>query len=75
MHLLISPAKTLDMDLHSTMVKVTNSPFTEQSSILIEDLKKLSATDIQSLMNVSSKIAELNAERFTNWCLPFNASN
>lgn len=75
MHLLISPAKTLNMDLDSTMLKATKSPFTEQSSILIEDLKKLSTTDIQSLMNVSSKIAELNAERFTNWCLPFNASN
>ena len=62
MHLLISPAKTLDMNTDIRISKVTNPPFTEESRLLINDLKKLSATDIQGLMKVSSKIAELNAE-------------
>ena len=75
MHLLISPAKTLDMNTDIRISKVTNPPFTEESRLLINDLKKLSATDIQGLMKVSSKIAELNAERFENWTLPFNETN
>jgi len=75
MHLLISPAKTLDMDGAIAVPKTTLSPFLEESVLLIKDLKKLRSTDIQDLMKVSSKIAELNAERFNNWSLPFNETN
>ena len=75
MHVLISPAKTLNMDNSTTLEKVTKSPFIKESALLINDLKKLKAIEIQNLMNVSSKIAELNAERFHQWSLPFNESN
>ena len=62
MHLLISPAKTLDMDESIAVQKSTLSPFMEESAVLIKDLKKLKSTEIQDIMKVSSKIAELNAE-------------
>ena len=75
MHLLISPAKTLDMDDSTAIKKSTLSPFIEESALLIKDLKKLKSTEIQYLMKVSSKIADLNAERFHQWALPFNKSN
>ena len=75
MHLLISPAKTLDMNESIAVQKSTLSPFIEESAVLIKDLKKLKSTEIQDLMKVSSKIAELNAERFHQWALPFNKSN
>lgn len=75
MHLLISPAKTLNMESITNLSEVSISPFTNESSLLIEDLKKLNSTDIQKLMNVSSKIAELNAGRFADWNLPFNEKN
>ena len=75
MHLLISPAKTLDMDESIAVQKSTLSPFIEESALLIKDLKKLKSIEIQDLMKVSSKIAELNAERFHQWALPFNKSN
>ena len=75
MHLLISPAKTLDMNESIAEQKSTLSPFIEESAVLIKDLKKLKSTEIQDLMKVSSKIAELNAERFHQWALPFNKSN
>ena len=75
MHILISPAKTLDMDESVAVQKSTLSPFIEESTVLIKDLKKLKSTDIQDLMKVSSKIAELNADRFHQWALPFNKSN
>ena len=75
MHLLISPAKTLDMDGAIAIPKTTLSPFLEESALLINDLKKLRSTDIQDLMKISSNIAELNAERFNKWNLPFNETN
>ena len=75
MHLLISPAKTLDMNESIAVQKSTLSPFIEESAVLIKDLKKLKSTEIQDLMKVSSKIAELNAERFHQWGLPFDKSN
>lgn len=75
MHILISPAKTLDMDTTKVVPKTTISPFEKESETLIKELKKLKATEIQDLMKVSSKIAELNAERFNNWKLPFDLSN
>jgi len=75
MHLLISPAKTLDMDGSSVHCSPSQSPFLNESELLIQNLKKLNVTEIQKLMNVSSKIAELNANRFTNWSLPFDESN
>ena len=75
MHLLISPAKTLDMNVETGPANTTLSPFLKESSLLIKDLKKLKSTEIQSLMKVSSKIAELNAERFNTWNLPFNKMN
>ncbi len=75
MHLLISPAKTLDMNESIAVQKSTLSPLIEESAVLIKDLKKLKSTEIQDLMKVSSKIAELNAERFHQWGLPFDKSN
>jgi len=75
MHILISPAKTLDMDATIVLPKTTLSPFEKDSAALIKDLKKLKTNDIQDLMKVSPKIAELNAERFNNWSLPFDATN
>jgi hypothetical protein len=63
------------MDVEIAVPKTTLSPFLEESALLIKDLKKLRSTDIQDLMKVSSKIAELNAERFNKWSLPFNETN
>ena len=75
MHILISPAKTLSMDSTNVVANYSLPPFQKQSKELISHLKKLKATDIQNLMTVSSKIAELNAERFDSWTLPFDLSN
>jgi cytoplasmic iron level regulating protein YaaA (DUF328/UPF0246 family) len=75
MHILISPAKTLDMDATIVVPKTTLSPFEKDAAVLIRDLKHLKITEIQILMKVSPKIAELSAERFNNWKLPFNLSN
>lgn len=63
------------MDTTISVPKTTLSPFEKESAALIKELKKLKTTDIQNLMKVSPKIAELNAERFNKWKLPFSADN
>lgn len=46
-----------------------------QSQQLIDVCRKLSATEIASLMTVSEKIANLNVERFRDWNADFDFSN
>ncbi|MFX6213783.1 peroxide stress protein YaaA, partial [Acinetobacter baumannii] len=47
----------------------------ENSAQLIDVCRKLSASEIATLMSVSEKIATLNADRFRDWHPEFNFSN
>ncbi len=47
----------------------------QHSNRLIEVLRQLSAPEISALMKISSKLGELNFQRYADWKLPFNASN
>lgn len=71
----ISPAKTLDFDTPSQTDKHTKPRFLSQSQQLIEQLKKLSAQEIASLMKISDKLAGLNMARFQQWQTPFTTNN
>jgi hypothetical protein len=75
MHILLSPAKTLNMDAIPSDHKTSEFPFGKEATLLIKDLKKLKSIEVQSLMNVSASIAELNTERFNKWSLPFSLEN
>ena len=72
---LISPAKTLDYETALPTDTYTQPRLLEQSQQLIDVCRKLSATEIASLMTVSEKIANLNVERFRDWNAEFNFSN
>ena len=71
----LSPAKSLDFDSAALTDTHTQPVFTEDSSVLNTELKKLNAGDISSLMGVSDAIAELNVERNNKWNLPFDLAN
>jgi len=75
MIIVISPAKTLDFDTAPVTKNHSQPRFLAQSEQLITDLKKLSATDISSLMKLSDKLAGLNMARFQTWSAPFNLDN
>ncbi len=75
MILVISPAKTLDYDSTLPVEKFSIPEFLDDSSELIKGLKKKSVDDIKGLMKLSDKLAELNAERYKDWKLPFNEDN
>lgn len=75
MLLLLSPAKKLDYDSSVRTTLHTQPLFVEQSSQLIQVLKKKSATEIAGLMKLSDALAKLNVERYAAWEPTFNQVN
>ncbi len=75
MLILISPAKTLDFEAAPTTNKFSRPLMLDQSEQLINNLITKSPTDIEALMKISPKLAELNVERYHNWSRPFTKKN
>ena len=75
MLIVISPAKTLDYDTPPATKTATQPDFLDQSAKLIKELKQLSPQEIASLMNISDKLAQLNAARFEAWNKKFTTKN
>ena len=72
MLILISPAKTLDYSVQvPNELTTTGIAFAEEAQVLAGGLKKMNAKQIQDLMGISSKLAQLNFERFQQWQYPF----
>ncbi|PID61365.1 MAG: peroxide stress protein YaaA [Gammaproteobacteria bacterium] len=67
MLILLSPAKTLDMDSPSRIDAPSTPAWLEQSSELVKVLRDRSPQELGRLMGISEKLATLNAERFANW--------
>ena len=72
---LISPAKTLDYESALPTDKNTLPRLLDHSQELIDVSRKLSASDIANLMQVSEKIANLNVARFKDWQSDLDFSN
>lgn len=64
---LLSPAKTLDYESEVPSLRATMPRFLEHSAELAGIMKKLKPADLEKLMGISRKLAELNAERFDDW--------
>jgi len=75
MLIVISPAKSLDFDTAPATSKYTVPEMLDKSEKLVERLKKMSPTQLSKLMGISSKLGELNFQRFQQWNLPFTAEN
>lgn len=75
MLIVVSPAKTLDYDTPPKTSTFTMPDYLDDSAELIHRLRELSALDISDLMHVSSKIAELNFDRYEIWDKKFNEKN
>jgi cytoplasmic iron level regulating protein YaaA (DUF328/UPF0246 family) len=75
MLVVISPAKTLDFETSWKLKNISQPDFLHDSQLLIDQLRKLSATKIGEMMSISDKLAMLNSERFLNWHLPFTSEN
>ena len=75
MLIVISPAKTLDFESPAITKTYTQPQMLNRSEGLIDVLSTKSPLDIEKLMGISPKLAELNVERYHNWSRPFKPSN
>jgi cytoplasmic iron level regulating protein YaaA (DUF328/UPF0246 family) len=75
MLILLSPAKTLDFDSPPVTEVVTQPALLDESQLLVDDLRHLSAMELSSLMGISSRLGSLNRRRFAEWHRPFTNAN
>jgi len=71
---LLSPAKTQDYNSDIVSLRATMPRFLEHSAELVGLMKQLSSGDLQKLMGVSEKLAELNVARFQAWTADYGKS-
>ncbi len=64
---ILSPAKTIDENPARRFENLADPMFLKEANYLASLLKKLSATRLRKLMNISQELAELNQERYIGW--------
>ena len=67
MLILLSPSKTLDFKSASTTELNSQPLFPKEVAELVRHLKKLSASQLEELMKINTKLAWLNMERYAFW--------
>ncbi|MCT4560798.1 MAG: peroxide stress protein YaaA [Crocinitomicaceae bacterium] len=70
MKIIISPAKSIQVQSLDTVRQFTTPIFLKETESLVKKLKKMSSKKLQKMMNISVEIADLNVDRFENWELP-----
>ena len=63
----LSPAKSLDFETRPTSPKSSQPAFLDDAAVLIDDLAKLAPGDISDLMGISTKLGQLNCDRYAQW--------
>jgi len=75
MIILLSPSKTLDFESASS-TSITSQPiFAREVAELIRHLKRLSVSELEDVMKISTKLAWLNQKRFALWKPEFTTAN
>ncbi|MHC1774696.1 MAG: peroxide stress protein YaaA [Lentimicrobium sp.] len=71
MLILISPSKTLDFESPVSISPGSDPEFINYSKKLVAVLRKKSPRDLASLMDISPKLSELSALRYSEWQYPY----
>lgn len=72
---LVSPAKKIDFENRSPLSENSQPAFQKQITELVAILKRRSKSDIQNLMHLSDKLAELNYDRYQGFEKNFTPHN
>jgi cytoplasmic iron level regulating protein YaaA (DUF328/UPF0246 family) len=75
MKIVISPAKSLNLDKELPTSLFTEASFLKQAETIQKTLKKKKPKQLMELMDISEKLADLNWQRNQDWQLPFTANN
>jgi len=69
MLILLSPAKTLDVQTPTRVGPTTQPRFLEHTESLVRTARRQSARKLGELMSISPALATLNRDRFRDWCI------
>lgn len=75
MKIVVSPAKSLNFEDKLPTTRATQPQFIEQAEELNTKLSTTSKKEIQDLMSISEKLADLNYQRYQDFTTPFTKSN
>lgn len=75
MKIVISPAKSLNLDKELPTSHFTEAVFLKQAETIQKTLKKKKPKQLMELMDISEKLADLNWQRNQDWQLPFTPAN
>lgn len=75
MKIVVSPAKSLNLESELPTSRATQPVFLEQASTLNGTLSRKSKKAIGELMSISDKLAELNKQRTLDFKTPFTSEN
>ena len=75
MKIIISPAKSINMEKKIPTKKKSIPFFLDDAIFINSNLKKKTPQDLSSLMNISSKLSDLNWRRNQEFKIPFNENN
>jgi cytoplasmic iron level regulating protein YaaA (DUF328/UPF0246 family) len=75
MLIVISPAKTLDLESDYKAPAVSQPAFLTDTRKLVRIMRGYSAADLGKLMHTSEAISTLNEERYKTWKTPFTSDN
>ena len=75
MKILISPAKSLDYESKVPTEQHSNPFFLDKAVKLNKSLRQKNPFELQELMGISEKLANINWSRNQSFCTPFNKSN
>ena len=75
MKIVISPAKSLNLDKELPTSLFTEAVLVKQAETIQKTLKKKKPKQLMDLMDISEKLADLNWQRNQDWQLPFTATN
>jgi uncharacterized protein len=75
MMLVLSPSKTLDYETPVKLATYTQPDMLDESQSLIKELRKYTPEKLSELMDISEKLAKLNAQRYKDFSVPFTQKN
>ncbi len=75
MLIVVSPAKALDFESPLPTKKHSQPEMLARSKDLVNVMASKTPDDLSKMMSISTKLAELNHERFQDWTTPFTVDN
>ncbi len=72
MKILLSPAKSLDFERSVPQIDFKHPDYLAKSSEIMDVLKEMNPSELESLMKISPKLAALNWSRNQNWLKSYN---